>query len=325
MKNPYNFLLDLVGEEMTYKDFCKITNEPIMPYDSKKAQIKRMSSYMDLETRYGKVTIKSIYDENEMLLIDRKSKFTEYIEDLLIMYLAKNEEKSVTLTYKELSEYFYMVNENYYKVKHNRGRHLDDFDLNVNSMFVDKEDIIERKYYDIGVFFGVTDKLIKEIIKNSLKSLKKRSLVLYQDTFKLYKTTYIKESELYVTETYICDKKQRETFLDIRRSVMNEFNIDKLQDVVYLPKETRDTYFSRLMEDLKKCDELHNCDRYANAFTIEYAKDGIEHEYKRLFSTNKSLINSNMQFKLLTTKELQCINGVLKKQFVDKLIENVEG
>lgn len=321
MNNPYEILKEYEGQTIKYKDFCKIIKEPRLKDSAKTQQIKRLRNYIDLDTNYGEIVINKIYNEQEMLLIKRQSKFTEYIEDLLIMYIANNQDCNITLTYKEMAEYFCMVNEQYYPVKYNKYQHINEYNLKTNIMYFNKEDMESMISRDMSLFFNITDKLIKEIIKNALKSLKQKSLILYQDTFKLYRKTYIKETDSYIMETFVCDKEERETFLDLRKSVMERHNINKLQDIIYLGYNEREEYFKDLKITMMECDELHNCDMYANAFIIEYGKKGIEYEYKRLMAQNTNLLNNNMQFKLLTTKELDCINGILKSQFVENLID----
>lgn len=321
MDNIYNYMKPYVRQKISYKEFCEHVGEKELKNSSKTQQLKRLGNYMDISSSYGNITINKVYNEQEMLLIKRQAKFTEYIEDLIIMYLANNKNKDVTLTYKEMAEYFCMVNDNYYPVKYNKKPHVKDYKMQTSLMYFNQDDADKQISYNMSLFFNITDKLIKEIIKNSLKSLKQRSLILYHDTFKLYRKTYIEETDSYIVETFICDKQEREKFLDLRKEVMERHNIKKLQDIVYLPYADRELYFQDLKLTLMECDELYNCDMYANAFTIEYAKNGIDYEYKQLISDNKLMLNNNMQFKLLSTKQLDCINNMLRKQFIDKLIE----
>ena len=276
---------------------------------------------MNLSLSYGKITLNKIYDEQEMLLINRRSKFTEYIEDLLILYLSDNKNSMpITLTYREMAEYFCMINKDYSKAKQNRYRYVDDFTIKTNIMHYSEEDCFSDKCRDMGIFFGITDKLIKDIINDALKSLKQKSLILYRDNFKIYKKVWDNDFQKDVVLKYICTKEQRAKFIDIRQSVMAKNEIKKLQDVIYLSKEKREKYFDELSNALKQCDELYNCTHYANAYDIEYGEKGIEHECRRIKSRNQMLIKNNMQYKLLTTKELECIHSTLKTQFIDRFI-----
>ena len=70
---------------------------------------------------------------------------------------------------------------------------------------------------------------------------------------------------------------------------------------------------------------LEHSTRYANAFDIEYGEKAISYKAKRIVEQNKKLVNSNMEYKMLTTQELKSISDFLKKQLVDKFIWNFEG
>ena len=323
MKNPYEQKLkDYIDNEISYIDFCELIDENPKTQGAKAKQIKRLRNYMDITSNRKTIKVNALYTPKEMLLVDRRAKFSEYIEDLLVVYLANCGESNPTLTYRELSTMLCMVNDDYYKVKQDRVRYLDTFSMNNGNKYFNEGELEERKYYDIGVFFGVTDKLIKDIIKTSLKSLKNRSLIMYQNTFKVYKRVPSQsDSSQDIIETHILTREERERFLDLRRSVMEKYGIQKLQDIIYLSKSKRKSYFEDLSREMRNCDELYNCERYADAYTIEYGVNGINHEFHHMIDTNKHMINSNMQFKLLTTKELECISKALNQQFVEKLIE----
>lgn len=320
MINPYNYLQDYVGKTITYEEFCEITKEPILELGSKTKQLKVLNNFMNIIPSYGKITITNIYDEKELLFLEHRAKFTEYIEDLLILHLSKDNTHKVTMTYSEMAKYFYMVNNTYYETKNNKRWEYINALPTKSTTYYSKEDSENDKYRDIGIFFNVTDKIIKEIVNNALKSLKQRSLILYSDTFKLYKMEYNETLKKYIQKEYICNEHQRSIFLDIRKKTMKEYGIKKLQDIIYLSKEIRADYFKVLSDRLKDCDELYNCPIYANAWNIEYGENGIKHEAKRILSQNKKLVNSNMQYKLLTTKELECMNQALRERFVEDLI-----
>ncbi len=319
MNNPYSYMTKHEKQTISYGDFCKLVNEPEKYGSERRNQMKTIQNYINLELSYGKITINKVLSDQELLLNEHKAKFSEYIEDLLIMYLANDNTHKVTLTYREMAEYFYMINKSYYEAKYNKGKFINDFKIKTNLIYT-RSDLIGDIYKDMGFFFNVTDKIIKEIINNALKSLEQKSLIIKQDNFKIYKQVYNPETKKHYTKTYTCNKKQRQEFLDIRKKVMNRHRLKKLQDVIYMSKEAREDYFKDLADEMGQSEILEHCTRYANAWDIEYGEKGIEHENRRIQMQNKKLVNSNMKYKLLTTKELECINGVLKEQFVDKFI-----
>lgn len=319
MNNPYEELTEYINKELSYEDFCNILKEPVKTGSAKKNQLDILKNYIDLSTSYGKIKINKVYSENEILLIERKAKFSEYIEDLLIQYLANDSSHKVTMTYREMAEYFYMINKEYYKAKYDKHSYIDLFSLKTNQ-FYNKNELNCDIYKHMGIFFNISDKLIKEIIDGALKSLSNKSLIIARENFKLYRKEYSEETKEYYMQEFTCNKQQREEFLNIRKQLMNKYNIKKLQDIIYLDSDTRNNYFDELAQRMGESDTLNHCSRYANAYDIEYGDKAIEHEYKRIMSQNKKLINANMEYKLLTTKELECINQLLKEQFIDKFI-----
>lgn len=319
LENPYNYLKDYENQIIDYKDFCELIQEPIKDGSERRNQLKIISNYIDLDLKYGKIKINKVLSSKELILLKHKAKFSEYIEDLLVLYLANDNSHKVTLTYREMAEYFYMINESYYDAKYNKTEYINEFKLPISLNYT-KYDLVNNVYKDIGLFFTVTDKLIKEIINNSLKSLMQKGLIIARDNFKIYKQLYNPVTKKYYTKTYICTKEQRQEFLDIRKKIMERYGLKKLQDIVYMKYEIREKYFNDLSKEMKKSDILYNCNRYANAWDIEYGEKAIEHEYKRIQAQNKKLVNNNMKYKLLTTSELKCINTALKEQFVNKFI-----
>lgn len=318
MNNPYEYMKKYEHQTLNYDKFCDLMGESTQEGKKKLTQFKTWSNYMNLEKGYNKITIYKVYNVDEMLLISHNVKFTEYIADLIVMYLASNKDNTATLTYREFAEYFYMVNTKYYKAKYKKNEYMDNFKIQSNMMYYPQEESHQRVYSDMGVFFNITDTIIKKIIKNALKSLKNRGIIVYSDTFKIYKTIATKDG--FITKTYICDEEQKKEFLDIRKSMMRKYNIDTLKDIIYLPYDIRNDYFDDLKTAMIKSDVLKHCSRYANAFTIEYGDEAVEYEYKRIVSENRNSINNKMQYRLLTTKELDIINNALKNQFVNEFI-----
>lgn len=320
MINPYEHLKPHEHTTFTYDKFCELVNEPCLNGHKKTTQIKNWCNYIDITKGYNKITLNKVYNSDEMLLIGHNVKFTEYIADLIIMYLAHSENKIETLTYKEFAEYFYMVNKNYYKAKYQKYNYENQFKLKTNLISFTPQSAQLRIKEDMGIFFNITDRIIKEIIRNALKSLRNKGLIIYSENFKIYKEIKTYDGRT-ITKGYICTEEQRKEFLDIRKSVMRRYNIQKLQDTLYMNYLDREKYYQDLKQAMMNSDILYHCSRYANAFNIEYGEKAIGYEYKKLMKQNRSVLNNNMQYKLLTTKEMECINNALKLQLVDSFIK----
>ena len=325
MNNPYDYMEEYKGQTLDYKEFCELMNEPELKKKQKTTQLNNLSNYMNLIQSYGKITIESIYDADELLIIKHSSKFTEYISDLLILYLNDDNTHKITLTYSEMEKIFCMANENYFKAKNDNNKYnwTQDLKLPTSLMGYSQEDAdkdINKGFY---LFFNEADKIMKQIINNSLKSLKSQSLIIYKDNFKLYKLEqYMNEDgeKKNRVKTIICNKKQREELLDIRNKLMVDFKIEKMQDIIFMTKQDRDLFYNELCFRMSQSEILEYSTRYANAFDIEYGEKAISYKAKRIVEQNKKLVNSNMEYKMLTTQELKSISDFLKKQLVDKFI-----
>ncbi len=321
LKNPYEKKIEpLLNKKITYNDMCDIMEEK--QHDiaySKSRQIKEWRRFFELEYKKDTVTIKRILEDDELLLSKSKAQFTKYIEDLIILYLGSIDNKSPTLTFSELANIFSMVNKDYYSKKYDKQKYIDTITTK-KSVYEDEYEMDNRRYYDVNLFFTITDKIIKEIITNAFGSLKNRSLIMVQETFKFYHVIYLKEENRYITKAFNATKEQREFFLDLRKKVMLKHNIQSLQEIIYLDKQSRENYFNDLHSRMKRSKELNYADKYANAFEIEYGKEAVAYEYKKIKETNEHLINYNMQHKLLNSKETSNINKNLLNIFINDLI-----
>ena len=186
MNNPYEYLEDYTCKEIPYQEFCELTKvEPLLKMQ-KTRQIKEFGNYMDIETRNGNVLISKIYNKDEMLFIQRNAKFKDYFENLMILWLNEQNGFNIDFTYSEIEIFFCMVNENYKKYRFDRNGYISDNKLLVkgNMMDFDKGDLQYETYRNVDLFFNITDRLMKQIIDNVLKSMKDRSLIMYDESYR---------------------------------------------------------------------------------------------------------------------------------------------
>jgi hypothetical protein len=66
MNNPYNYLDKYLNQELTYKEFCKITNLPYLNGKAKVLQLNKVRQYVYLEQINRKIIIKDIRTEEEI-------------------------------------------------------------------------------------------------------------------------------------------------------------------------------------------------------------------------------------------------------------------
>jgi DNA-binding PadR family transcriptional regulator len=351
MNNPYNYLAKYLNQELTYKEFCKITNLPYLNGKAKVLQLNKVRQYVYLEQINRKIIIKDIYKESELQLIEHRGKFTTYIENILINvlyeYLKENKTDStsqldankhvVILSNKDILEMAKMVNSLYFKGKLKPYEYIEDFNLHIN-----KED--QDEFYNepneilrnTTLFFDVSYRLLKRVIYDSLNSMEKNSLINKSQTYVLYKKIYYttKDGKVkYCTEPHICNDEEISRINSVIKKCVNEFNEcvdedDKGNKKYYLknisclyvlyPKQRE--LFKRILnimiEEEFKEDGYVN---YSRAWKLILSdEECFEYEVKKL---NYKTLNQNVQNKLSCAKDLENMGGEIKRQLIDKFIK----
>lgn len=322
MNNPYQYLEEYVGQEITYVEFCELTKVEQLKDMPKNRQIKGFGSYMDIRSKYGKIIINKLYNQDEMLIIKKNSKFTEYFENMLIAMLNECEGNVASFTYSEIQKMFWMVNDNYINNKYNRQNYADSINIKMGSMLdFDKYEEKYEKRHNIDLFFNVSTRLMKQITNNALKSMKDRSLITYTEWFKIYKETYVPEIKDFRVIGTVCTDEQVSEILDIKKQALDKFKIKTNQDAIFLEKEIRDKYYNFINQSIKESDILNHSDFFGKMFIVNIGKEGIKIEADKIdILSSKKLFNTNIQKKFLTGKELQCVNNILKQRMVDDMI-----
>lgn len=324
MNNPYEYLEDYTCKEIPYQEFCELTKvEPLLKMQ-KTRQIKEFGNYMDIETRNGNVLISKIYNQDEVLFVKRNAKFKDYFENLMILWLNEQNGFNIDFTYSEIEIFFCMVNENYKKYRFDRNGYISDNKLLVkgNMMDFDKGDLQYETYRNVDLFFNITDRLMKQIIDNVLKSMKDRSLIMYDESYRLYKRVWVKEKNDFRTIPLLdCNDEQRSEITDIKKKAMDKFELKKKQDIIFLGFNKRQKYYDYINEEIKASPTLGGADSYGKLFKVIIGKEGMQIEsdkIDRMF--NNKMFNTNLQYKFLTGSELQCVNNILKGIMVSDLI-----
>ena len=324
MNNPYQYLEEYIGKETTYQEFCELTNvEPLLKMQ-KTRQIKEFGNYMDIETRNGNVLISKIYNQDEILFVKRNAKFKEYFENLMILWLNEQQGFNIDFTYAEIERFFCMVNENYKKYKYDRAGYISDNKLAVkgNAMDFDKGDLKYETYRNVDLFFNITDRLMKQIIDNVLNSMQSRSLIMYSESYRLYKRVWVKEAKDFRTISLLdCNDEQNSEIIDIKKKAMDKFGLKKKQDVIFLGFTKRQEYYDYINEEIKSNPNLGGADSYGKLFKVTIGKEGMQIESDKIDRMyNNKMFNTNLQYKFLTGSELQCVNNILKGIMVSDLI-----
>jgi len=320
MNNPYQYLEEYVGQEITYKEFCKQVEIEPKTRIEKTRQLKTFEPYMNLDVKRDRLLISRLYDKDEMLLVKRNSNFQDYFENLLILHLNDCPDNVAKFTYSDVEKLFCLVNENYVKTKYNKKEYITSKDLKKNYNRFDFEDY-EIAYdinKNINLFFDVSDRIMRKIIDNALDSMEKRSLILVNKSFRLYREIYVPEINEFRLSKTDCTDEQKNEILDIKKRLMDKFGLKNERDIFFMKREPRLKYYEEFNAEIKSSKLLDRNDRSGKLFVVNLGKEGLQIEDDKIESTtNKKMLNTNFQYKLLKTNELLCINEWIKSKLVE--------
>ena len=275
---------------------------------------------MDIQRDRKTITITSIHDEATMLSRKHKTSFLDYIADELILYLQMHQNEATTFTYKDILILCSLISDDYYKAKYHIKDTINSLELTGATIFINEKESYALKRFNTNYFFNVTNKILREIVNNALKILERKQLISYERTFVLYESLYNKSTGVTYTRKFFCTPQEKQAFIKVRQEVMQDYKLTKTQDLVFLNKQQIISFELDLSEAIKAHPDLHGCSRYANAFELALEPQGKVYTQKRSQSLNHALANTGIQYKLHTTKELDCMNSRFKQQLINSFI-----
>lgn len=297
-----------------YSELCEFFQEDAKGGSSKTAQIKKWQQYYDLEKVGSKYLVLKKYDKSELKLTEKHGKFTSYITSLLVQYLAEQESNEITLTYREIFELLWMVNDKYYPAKY--GQRAIEQDINYKINPIDRtKDSDKMVATNISMFFNISGRILKGIVNDALASMEKKSLIVANKSFRLFRKVYDNDKGVCYVESHDCTKEEISEILDIQAQAMKLVGISSLSQVFYLDGKNRQVYINYLQE---KIQQRFGYDTYAKSWHLILGKQALQ---KAQTALNKQQLNSNVATRLLTSKEMKLIATTINEQMVDEYIK----
>jgi hypothetical protein len=212
-------------------------------------------------------------------------------------------------------EMFSMVNKLYYEIKRNKIKYIDNFKL-TKTPEMSEGDLIELYLRDSDIFFNTSDRLLKQTIENAFKSMQARKIILYRQSFRLYKKIILDDKEICVH--WEATKEQDMEMIKLQHDCLREFDAQKMQDVIFFTRERRKQFYDELRRKMLNSKILNGADTYARTYVISFNPESIEYEYKEAW--DKRALNKASAQKLLDTKSLDYISKTMRDQFIDATI-----
>ncbi len=223
-----------------YKELCKLLNLNITTGKSKQIQLREINRYIDLLKDNTKYIVLEIYDKPLTSYVN--SKYTTLIQDILLNYLVKQNDKIVYINKNELIKVLGLVNNKYIEYKHNRKELIKLYD--------------ELDEFNVNEFYKRCDAKILSILESSFKSLKKRLLLDYSDAYKIY--YYDGYHQL---KFDIANNEEHSYILSVKRQVLEDMNLSS-EYQIYLNPSIKNEYYSRinmLVKDERGWEGIFQC------------------------------------------------------------------
>lgn len=298
-----------------YKELCEIFGEEEKGGNSKVIQINKWRQYYDIEKNGVKFTVLKKYDENEVQLTENIGKYTMYITNLLVQYLAAKETNKITMTYREIFEALWMVNDKYYPAKYGQRDIENDITYKINPM--DKNiDVDKMIATNMSMFFNISGRILKQIVNDALKSMEKKSLLIANKSFRLFRTVYTTSGEKYI-ESHDCTEREAAKILDIQKTAMQQIGISSTGQLFYVDGKKRQKYFEAVSDGIQR---EFGYDRYAKTWDLILGERALQIE-KRNIEKSQRQLNDNVAKRLLTSQEMKIISATINEQMVKEYIK----
>ncbi len=258
-----------------YKMMCKLLGEKEKSGKSKKYQQNDWKRYFDFEKEGQKYIITKIFEtplsKEDLRSLGNNSIYLPHIELILLNYLSAMEENCLKIPLKKLLLLLGLVNNKY----NNRD----------DNSIMEEYDISE---FQINHFYQRTYQKLRQTVFSSLKSLKARSLIMYEEIIVITKE-YEYEYELH-EETRKANDDERRIIMKVRREILKEMELESIIQVFL--KFKQNDFFDRVDEELYKRYKIkHNHTEIEIIFNND---DIIEAKERAEIEMQKRMLNDKM-------------------------------
>lgn len=301
---------------LNYRQLCECLNIPYLNGCSKQKQINELRSICELEQDATKYRINSICDNREIILFNNRSVYLPYIELLLLNTFNSLESDILFVTTKEILILCNMINKNYESLLNS--------DMYFNSMLVAQANNFNHQ--DFYKYLSSSyNSVLQPIVTTALNSMENRKEISINKGFRLYKKIKINNIEIIspaveVTET---DALGKELF-KIDGNVLTKMGLTNMSDLYGQYSWRKQEYYSecnKMLQWLCKNDPMwienkwdFDCYYRCNAIILNVER------IKNNIGSLKNELNLKIQSRLLTTKTLDTLRNIDRKQFVKATI-----
>lgn len=299
MNIDYKKLEYNIGHELTYKQLCENLGLEIKYGNSKKAQIKDIGLYCDIEILYNptRYIIKEIYDQS---LIPSKSKFQIPIEILIMELFKANNYQTLYLTNSKLLEYMKLVNSNYQIIKNFKLRQKLPFETE-------------------NLYFGATKsgEILMKWLGRTLEKMEKYGLLKWRKGYCLIKKKLIDKYEYISIINVPLNSQLEQEIMECQRQAFIKLNLQYDENHRWVPIGMKVLYQAQFDREIFKAfDGKFSGGFQANVLTPN--TKGIK-EVLTAYESEK-IVNQEAQRKIKETIQLNYLTGDERDKLIKEII-----
>lgn len=232
-----------------YKEMCRLLHEDHKDGNSKKAQIKEWRRFLEWDRAGQRYLITDLYahplPKDDGRHDGNRAKYIRYIERILMHYLARREDYTMSLSRRQWWKLLGMVNERYMKASSLELRVM-------NNLFSD---------YEIRQFRQRCFRKLNEILRNALRSMKDRALITWK------KQTVVIQPET-KGGSFIANDIEEDAIEKAKKTVLDEMKVKKESWVYFLSRQNE--FYQKLGRILN---EKYGWEYIFNRFCISADKE----------------------------------------------------
>jgi hypothetical protein len=243
-----------------YKKLCELLGEKVKGGDSKKAQMKEIQRYIELEKEGKGFYVRKIYG-NILKSEDKRITYKDYVEKLILdMLVKKTDKNSETISVGKFFETICLANENY------------SFCREYTKELPEALNVEDNSIYE---FYLASYPRLKQALESGLKGLRSKSLIYWSNVIII--NIYENEETTY----RVAEKDEVEFILNCEKRILEKMNYASKRRVLLARKYKE---FTREVNKLLKV--ACNINFYFNGYDViftEYAREE-QRELKYLLS-----------------------------------------
>lgn len=299
MKIDNNKLNQIINQSLSYKQLCQSLGLEIKYGNSKKAQLKDLSLYCNLQTLSNptRYIITEVYDQS---LLPSKSKFQIPMEILIMQLFKANSYQTIYLTNSRLLEYMKLVNSNYHIIKNPKLRRKLPFETESLYTGASKSGEILMKW-----------------LSRALEKMEDYGLLKWRKGYCLVKKNSIGDREYTSVINVPLDSDLEKDIMECQRQAFIKLNLQYDEKHHWVPIGMKAQYQAQFDREIYKAFD----GEFVGGFQVNVLTPNTK-GIKQILTAYESeqVINQEAQRKIKETSQLNYLTGDERERLIKEII-----